>query len=313
MEFRITQKSSKFKVPVGIWKNGKKFELAWLTKTEKICSVTIPEKKVHKIPNIVLKETLRADGITSGQVNNLYEFSYISALPPHLIWSKSVILAGNPTALECERFCEFTLEREIPFPIDDVHFDYRKTPLGQQNEPSSQLDIFAVHKKTAEDYIESLQPLRIEVLDHSAYCLLRCIDIIAPERKNTNTLWIYLDHSGFILIRERYGQLQVMQQAEIGDLIELKNKFVARYGDEPEHCIAMNCDNFRHIIKPDFMDYQLMSVPFIAFGCALWGEGQKLLNDLEITIKPIEIELTLADESDNPNHYGEKHDAQVLH
>lgn len=284
-------KRTKFKIPVGIWKNGNKFEFSWITRSHQVCSLTVSPKQLQNIEKVLLKETRTTDETLSDSAKIRYEFSYISALPPHLIWSKSVILPGNPTAPECEQFCQFTLNKDLPFPIDDVHFDYRKKPLGneQSTGQSSQIDIFAVHKDTVQDYVNSLTPIKIEVLDHSAYCLLRTLKVLESEHYKSNVLWIYYDYSGYILLREKRSQLQVMQQAGGQDLDEIIKKFIARYSDRDEQYIAVSDNNLHKITIPDYVRVIPMPVPSIAFGCALWGEDQKIAEELNsnIVLKPI--------------------------
>lgn len=270
----LNRMKRKIRIPIGVWQNAEHFHLVWFSVKNNLCFLTLPDTQASKIESLILKESAIKDHCSIQKIEKNIEFIYISVLPPHLIWSKTMMIEEQLTDIVCEQYCEFVLTHSLPFSLQEINFDYTRTTIDNlaNTTPNTQLSIFVCNKSTVKHYLNQLAPLRIDVLDHLAYCLLRAFQFLQPDYfSETNTLWIYNNNDNYVAIRMWKSQLQITQHTECQYLPEIKEKFIKRYGEEPVQCIITTNRHIKHIELPEGFIQISSDLPYIALGCALWG------------------------------------------
>ena len=144
-------------IQVGLWLRHHAVDVVWFDKDNRPHSECL-----EKLDLLELPATLNRRLAMPARRKSPYKF--ITAIMPHHIWQKTLILPHNLTPLECEQQCHFTLSNELPLPLEEIWYDYAATPLKQ----GFRLEIFAIRQQIATDYLQQFMPLQIEVLDNMA-------------------------------------------------------------------------------------------------------------------------------------------------
>lgn len=244
-------------IQVGIWQQGEKLEIVWFDEknqphflfTDIQHPLAIP-KKIAEQKQVDLSKALK--------------FKFITAISPHRIWMRTLILPQILNTQECEQQCRFILENELPVPFAELWFDYACEPLKQ----GFRLDIFAVMQKTAKAHLEPLAPLRIDVLDNAAHCILRAFRYIFPDVKLKSTLFLYQDAQGCFALQDRHHELRLLYKTP-QKLTALYAEYCERYKDIPEQVIFHTLRKQEETLPEEWLQAHT-ELPFIALGAALW-------------------------------------------
>lgn len=163
----FTQKSSLI-IQVGLYKTENTYQCLWFD-----------QKKVphfmQSSSHLSIKEIqsqLNASDVVDNKIKKKPKF--IVSIQPQHIWTRSLLLPHLLTPQESEQQCHFLLENELPTPLEQLWFDYCTTPLKQ----SCRLDIFAIIKNTAKDYLKKYSPLLISVLDSHSHAIVRAFQYL---------------------------------------------------------------------------------------------------------------------------------------
>ena len=194
-------------------------------------------------------------------------YRLISSLLPHQIWQKNLILPHSLNAQEAEQQCRFTLQNELPVPLDDVWFDYCTKPLKQ----GLRLEIFAIKKSLAQQHLAQFMPLQLDVLDSAAKALQRAFAFELGKPLETNSLLIYDEGEQLLLVGENAQQSYASSFSHDEKTFEnypaLLEQFCQRYDFKPSKIYCAGLSN-----PP--ADWQIIEseYPLIALGNALWND-----------------------------------------
>lgn len=190
------------------------------------------------------------------------KFRFISALSPHHIWYKSLLLPQQLNATECDQQCRFILEQELPVPLNELWFDYRTDNLKQ----GFKLELFAVKKDLAKDYLNQFFPLTINALDSITHSILRATEYLTQTTLSKDCVVIYQDSQLQMAIQPQPHQNLVLQQTS-ENLTALLQQFCQHHHIEPKK-IFVYSKNYQMPIHQ--AEYLTTDLPFIALGNALW-------------------------------------------
>ncbi|MCK3658334.1 hypothetical protein A4G18_06355 [Pasteurellaceae bacterium Pebbles2] len=274
-------------IQVGVWLVDNHFELVWLTakddvqnnekNTPHFCRIPCTEQ-AQLMPKILAE--IQATLPTSS-----FQVKFITAILPHQLWAKTLILQQSLSASEYEQQCRYTLEQELPITLEELWYDYTNTPLKQ----GVRLDIFAVRKTIAQNLLQQFSPLKIDVLSTAVHCLFKAFCYLSKRYVTPSSLFIYQEKQWLIAFRQSTQEWQVVSQmhsASISgenehnptetasqsdktavNLTALYQQFAQRYNDVSEIFVYSSADEIM-LDKP----YQRLRCAFspIALGAALW-------------------------------------------
>lgn len=190
---------------------------------------------------------------------------FIASIAAHLTWSKTLILPQHLSEQECWQQCRFVLEKELPIPLNELWFDFRSTPLTQ----GFRLDVSAIRKTSAEEYLQRFQPFRLDVLDLAPNSVLRAFRYLIGEKvRSENTLFLFEDENGCLALSERSQQSRVLQSSE--NLTALFAQFQQRFPEPIEQVFVYQSPHCRTDLPADWQPVET-DLPFLALGNALWG------------------------------------------
>lgn len=262
------------KQAIGLIKQQDIFSFVWLDELHRVQSVCLTGQQgdifSQLLPHLPQKSS---------------QYCFIGAISPHLTWSKTLILPQILNTQECEQQCRFILQKELPIPLDELWFDYLTTPLKQ----GFRLDITAIRIQSAKAELAKYLPLKLTALDLLNHSILRAFYAILGQEP-TNTLFLYQDQQGCLVVCERLQQRQVLQSQS--NLYELYQQFVQRFPETIEQVYVYQTPDMlnSHAIQLLPTNWQRIEtdLPFIALGNALWQTDLKLvdLSSKTITLLP---------------------------
>ncbi|MDH2926528.1 pilus assembly protein PilM [Lonepinella koalarum] len=250
-------------IQVGIWITKQYFELVWFAQdkmtenTPHFCRVNIDT------PNSI-QATLVEHMSNHINIQRPLEIKWVTAMLPHKVWSKSIILPHHLNENECDHQCRYILENELPIALDELWFDYMTTPLKQ----GLRLDIFAVRKAVGQTRLIQFLPLNIKTLDTAVHCLYRAFGYLFKTTPSSNDLFIYQDQQSTILFRQTPQEWQILSSPNQTNLTELYQQFVQRYEQNIDNILLYCETNNIQFHQP----YQQVTsdIPLIPLGAALW-------------------------------------------
>lgn len=256
---------SRLPLNVGIWQD-QALELLWFD-----------QQQIPRVERLPLHSMSSARQYLNKQAK-MTKIQWVTAILPQHTWSKRLILPHLLSSQECEQQCHYTLQKEFPLAYEHIWFDYRYQPIqAEQNPQASQLDIVAIHQQSAQQHIRQFLPIKINVLDHLAYVLLRAFYYICPELQHNNeVLWLYQDHQTTIAIQDKPQQCQLLQKTS-GNLTALIEQYQQYYAPNIKHYVLYRTANLSSPLSKQY-DWQLLDnhLPLIPLGCALWGNGSAM-------------------------------------
>ncbi len=253
-------------IHVGIWLTQHHFELVWFNQDKvennspHFCRVDI------NAPNTI-NSTLFEQISNQMEIQRPLEIKWVTAILPHQVWFKSLLLQHHLNESECDHQCRYTLENELPIPLDDLWFDYITQPLKQ----GLRLDIFAVRKIVAQSLLIQFLPLNIKVLDTVVSCLYRAFCYTLQTTPSNHSLLIYQDEQNTILFRQTQQEWQIISHPSQANLIELYQLFAQRYQQKTDDIwLYSQAENIQFHAK-----YQRITsdIPLIALGASLWQKN----------------------------------------
>ncbi|WP_443092514.1 hypothetical protein [Basfia succiniciproducens] len=205
---------------------------------------------------------------------------FISVISPHHIWSRSLFLPTILTHQECEQQCAYTLQNELPVPLDSVFYDYSATEVAE----GTYLKIYAVMQKVAQEQVAGCAPYHINILDNAALAIKRAFNFIIPEDFPEDTLFLYRDESISLAIQTKTEIEQRILQLNQTGLSDLYTVFCRRYNEQPAHCYA-----YSNIERRDSPHWRLVETPypFMALGAALWSAEERKKEESEKTAESL--------------------------
>ncbi|PJG84730.1 pilus assembly protein PilM [Conservatibacter flavescens] len=269
----IPSRNKPHTLPIGIWLNGDTVEFVWFDQHETIQMCQIVPAQLSDY-HAFIHHRLEQKTIDDQEIQ--YHFQFITAILPHRIWSKTLIIPHLLTDQECEQQCRYTLHHELPMPLEQVWYDYCYTPISHptQASTSTNLTIFALTKDSAQAHMALFPGIDISVLDHAAHAILRAFYYLRPElQSDPEILWVYQDDNACLAFQNYPHELRIVQQ-ESSNLNILLAKFRQRYIYEPDRCII-----YRNLSEseelPEYFEELKTIFPVMALGCALWGRDNK--------------------------------------
>lgn len=250
---------------VGIRKTASHIEAVWTDKQRQAHFLLTDNRNLTEIPQQIAAQ--------QPALGESFKFKFMTAIAPHKIWSKTVILPQQLNAQECEQQCRFVLQNELPVPFEELWFDYCSTPLKQ----GLRLDIFAIIQSVAQTYLAQFSPLSIDVLDNAAHCLLRAFRYFTADTAPTSPLFLYQDEESIIALQDKPHQLQLMQQTTQNPTALLL-QYCRRYNENVEKVIFYSCNRSQSQYDiPENWQVIETDIPFLALGASLWQ--QDLIQD----------------------------------
>lgn len=246
-------------IQVGLWLRHHAIDVVWFDKDNRPHSECL-----EKLDLLELPVTLNRRLAMPARRKSPYKF--ITAIMPHHIWQKTLILPHNLTPLECEQQCHFTLSNELPLPLEEIWYDYAATPLKQ----GFRLEIFAIRQQIATDYLQQFMPLQIEVLDNMAKALLRGAEYVLGKPLPASAIFLYQDEQGGLAVQPKLQQNQTLFQTET-NLTALFEQYCHRYDEKPEAVFYLQTEDTETAV-PDHWHCLSTELPLIALGNALWQQ-----------------------------------------
>lgn len=238
----------------GLWKMGEKWQILWF----------YPQNQPHfiQVESLSLKD-IEAKILQKCPLLDELDLNFVYAIPAQYVWQKTVILSQFTTFEECEQQCRFTLEKELPVPLNKIWFDFRPIPLKQ----GFRLDIFAIKIETVAEYFAEFLPFPVTVLDSTTNAIIRAFEYCLQQEKK-DSLLIYQDNEQIIAIQQKPHELRVLQKNG-KNLTALFEQFCKRYQETPT---LIYFHSTITITEPLPQDWQIIECdfPFIALGNALW-------------------------------------------
>ncbi|MFD0966504.1 competence protein ComA [Seminibacterium arietis] len=256
----FTQKSSLI-IQVGLYKTENTYQCLWFD-----------QKKVphfmQSSSHLSIKEIqsqLNASDVVDNKIKKKPKF--IVSIQPQHIWTRSLLLPHLLTPQESEQQCHFLLENELPTPLEQLWFDYCTTPLKQ----SCRLDIFAIIKNTAKDYLKKYSPLLISVLDSHSHAIVRAFQYLLnlSDEEINEKLFLYKDSECCLAIQQKSGQFRTVQHSKNNILIIFEH-FCQRYNERPTEIYFYSTSEIKK--TPQQWNQVNTDLPFIALGNALWRQ-----------------------------------------
>ncbi|WP_424409691.1 competence protein ComA [Pasteurella sp. PK-2025] len=258
------------KIQLGVWKNKEQFEILCFDPQDRIVYFVLPKMDFAQI----------AQQILAYYPNRFMKLCPVCAVFPHQFWQKSVILPQHLSLQEAENQCRFLLAQALPIPLPELWFDYCYVPLKQ----GSRLDIFAIQRSTAHQYVQTFLPLKVEILDTVVHALLRAFHYVMDRPLQRGELFLYQDEQGCLAIQEQGQQTLVLQQSQ-GNLVPLYQQFCQQYEQVPAQVYVYR--RFTSTSKaplPAKWEEIQSQYPFIPLGNALWqrhGDNENSLATLK--------------------------------
>lgn len=274
----MTKKSIKHSanIQIGLWQQHEHVDVVWC-EVEKISQN--PPRFLHlKVKN--LEQLLQQTDLPSFKS----QFHFISALLPHNIWHKTLILPNSLNSEEAEQQMLFTLKNELPIPLDEAWYDYTAHTLKQ----GYKLEIFAVKKNLAINHTQHFLPWKVTVLDNAAKSVIRAITYLLGKPLAPNALLIYQDTCCDLIvfdsqqITHSWSQKITTSDQTIPQSISkirkkptaLYTQFCARHNIQPEVIYYYADESLNASLYADLpKDWRHLTSPYplIALGNALWN------------------------------------------
>lgn len=238
---------------VGIWRASHQptcWQIVWQDKKG-----IYQQKKINDLNEIQIKTML---GNSSSK-----HIRFITAILPHNILHRTIILPIGVSQLEIESQCRLTLAEHLPVPLEESWFDFTVIPLTDNQ--NIKVDIFAVIKDIAYRYLQEYAPINIHVLDSVSNALLAGFHHLVPNIP-PKTLLLYQDEDQSIAIFEQLTRTLVKQSRL--SLKELYHEFCQHYAIKPKQVIYHR--TFQAECLPKDWQATPLSIPLIPLGCALW-------------------------------------------
>lgn len=247
-------------IMVGIWQSSQGFQIAWFDDQGIPYYGFSPSAEYGQLRQQIALQTPKL---------NFKRIKWVSAVHSQKIWHRSLILTTNSTKQEIHMHCKHTLERELPLPIAEIYFDYASVNLDSA---SMRVDLFAIKRSIAEEYIQKYSPLKLDVLDAITQAIMVAFKYLLPEDNNSSTLFLYQEDQQILGI---YPQ-------KTNDLIWCKNdfypsefckQFSQMHSLEIGQVVIWQAGTSKARI-PDHWKQIHSEIPLVALGCALW-QGNK--------------------------------------
>lgn len=246
---------------VGLWQYEQKIDVVWFAEEKNLLEkqphfITLPRDELANLPHLMQQK----------MATNKGRYQFVGSIQPHQVWSQTLLLPQKLNAQECEQQCRFTLERELPIPLTEVWHDYSARNLKQ----GFRLDIFALKKSLARDYVDSFKPLKLGVLDNAGKTLLRAVSYVLDKKIDGQSLLLYQDEQRVLAVCESAQQTYMLSLNTSQNLTALHEQFCQRYQIEPAQVYYYSTMTQTQLptgwnkIETDF--------PLMALGNALWGK-----------------------------------------
>lgn len=204
------------------------------------------------------------------------QLKFITAILPHKIFLKTLILPYDISPKELETQCIITLEENLPLSLNEIWFDFmdRELPKNQADQ-SRRIDIFAVIKEIALQTIATYKPVNVQVLDCALNALLRGFHYFSSpsEEEKYDALYLYRDDDfTIIFVNQPYGWLYQVKK-NINPLI-LINAFCLQHNITPKYHFINDCTQSNYSYPSEYTQI-ITPLSLIALGCALWEGGKE--------------------------------------
>lgn len=246
-------------ITIGLWKSSSEWQFVWFNQDKKVFS--------QQFVDLDLNHLLEAVSESVESYTDLDECHFVTAILPHHLWIKTLILPQSMTADEVEQQCRYLLQNEIPVPLEDIWFDFllTKLPLGVR------IDIFVILKKVACDYVETLDPVKINILDSATNALQYAWNYLLEQNgftPDTDYLLLYQDEDQCIALMEQVQRTLVLEQKSF-NLNQLHQDFCKKYDVQPKKIFFYQKVLSDEQIPSDWIQIST-TLPLIALGNALW-------------------------------------------
>lgn len=198
--------------------------------------------------------------------STLKELSFIAAIAPQNTWIKTLILPYPLKPNECEQQCRFLLSKELPIPLNEIWFDYVSSVLKQ----GFKLDIFAIKKQIAKDYVSEYQTISIDVLDSAINSIIRAFEYLHQNELENDALLLYQDEQQSLAIQLHFQGMYFMQKIDT-NLTALYQDFCQRYSFTPKKVYVCSQSQQFADYPSDWVNINT-DIPIIALGNALWKQ-----------------------------------------
>ncbi|MGC6247615.1 pilus assembly protein PilM [Bisgaard Taxon 45] len=244
-------------IQIGIWQKNDNLELVWLDKMHQPHVLFCPLHQLSTLDQL-MKVTLNTHKLHR---RNYY---FVSAISPHHIWSKAILLPHSLSDKELDCQARFLLAQELPIPLSELWFDYYTEQLQQ----GCKLTVLALQRNIAKQALAPLMDLNVRVLDSALYALLRGFQFLLAKAEYSKTLFLYQDEQGCIAIQEKGHQVLHLQRP-IPDLKQVYTQFCQHYSTEIDAVVVYREGQSIVPLQSDWTVLQT-DIPLIALGNALW-------------------------------------------
>lgn len=255
-------------VPVGIWEVSQtpsQWCCVWLDDENMPQSLTFSQINETWIMNKIAESFPQYTTI---------QLKFITAILPHKIFLKTLILPHDISPKELKTQCIITLEENLPLPLNEIWFDFMDGELPEAHiHQHRRIDVFAVLKEVALQTVHTYLPINVHVLDCALNALVRGFQYFIPLsiEDRYDTVYVYRDLN-FIVIFTYQPQRWLYQVKTTFDPLEFIDIFLQQHGLNPKRCIVY--DSIQpHYSYPDKYTQITPGFSPFALGCALWAGG----------------------------------------
>lgn len=255
---RITMAKIIKKLKVGIWQRQQEFDVLWFQQGD-VKTLTLDKQSLQSLYSEMRLHLIHTQG-------KKLPFAFISAISPHQIWHKNLLLPQPLSSHELDQQCRFILEQELPIPLEQIWFDYRSNTLKQ----GFQLEVFAIQRAVAKAHLAALAPLKIEILDNQVHAIIRAFEYLLKRELNGEDVLIYQEGEQVLVIQPKRYQNQILQQTNL-DPKDVYQQFCQRYELQPTQVYIYRIDSALVPLPTNWQEIET-SLPLVALGNALWQE-----------------------------------------
>lgn len=198
---------------------------------------------------------------------HLQQIVFISVLPQHLIWRKSVYVSQPLHQYALEQQLYHILENDLPNDGAPIWFDY----LYRQES----LDVYVIKQQSAEQELGKYSPLSLQVLDVLPRTLLRAFRYLSGKSQQEKVLYCFCAEQLIFLV-DSPNKTEMLFSQE--DFAASWHKLASTFAQNCSSIIILQTAeqteiDFTVIEQRDEVQIlpTMAAGEFITLGCVLWG------------------------------------------
>lgn len=245
---------------VGIWLTEDYFEFLWFDQKNRPHFYCLEKDLNQNLEELLIEKISTSLNLASKNIR----IKFITAILPHQVWSKTLLFQNFLSEEECHQQSQYILQKELPFPLEELWFDYMTTPLKQ----GMRMDIFAIRIEIAQQYLTKFYPFKIDVLDTLPCCLSKALRYLSADYSLQSSLFLYQDEQHSIALQNHTTEWRIISKTR-QELTALYQQFNQHYAQETKNILIYQKQKAPIELA---LAYQIIEskFPLIPLGASLW-------------------------------------------